>query len=165
MDLFHDHPRIDSDNYRLRAPLESEIDALYPLGLAYWEGKEATTLDAARVSLRKTAEEYKAGNALHWLIESKADEKIVGFIGFYRGFKELRGEIGYVMSPAFRGKKIMTEILPRVMDFAFKVKGLSKIIAITQEDNPASVNLLNRFGFRLETKLDDGRLQFGRGPR
>ena len=53
----------------------------------------------------------------------------------------------------------------RVSEFAFKVKGLAKVIAVTQAENAASISLLQRFGFRLETELSEGRLQFGRAVR
>lgn len=164
MNLFPDHPRLETERFVLRAPRSDEIDFLFSLGLSFWEGKPAETLEIARESIRKTAKEYAAGRCYHWIAETKAGGEVVGSVGFYRGFEENRGEVGYVMNAAYRGRAIMTELLARALDFGFHDKKLDRIVAVTRPENLPSVALLTRAGFTFESNRDDGYAVYGRRP-
>jgi len=63
---------------------------------------------------------------------------------------ERQAEIGYTLARAYQGKGIAAEAVSRVLDFAFKMLGLHRVIAITDCENTASVTLLERLGLRRE---------------
>jgi ribosomal-protein-alanine N-acetyltransferase len=162
MDLFPGHPAIETEHFRLRAIRRIETDLMHTLGLAFWGGKPAASLEIGRESVAKTAVEFIAGRCLHWVVESKHDASIVGCVGFYRGFENSQGEVGYVITAEARGRGIMTEVLPRLLDYGFREKKLQKIIAVTQAENLPSVALLAHFGFIYESERADGYRQYGR---
>lgn len=141
-----------------------EGEKMHALGLAFWNGKPATTPEFARAAFEKTAAEFKAGRCLHWVAESKVDRSIVGCVGFYRSFENDQGEVGYVIAAPFRGLGIMTELLPRLLDYGFRERALKRIIAVTHGENAPSIALLARFGFVYESDREDGYRLFARTP-
>lgn len=163
MNLFPGHPQIETSRYVLRPPREDEIDALFYLGLSFWGGKPAETLEIGRDSIRKTAAEFTAGRCLHWVAEAKDGGAVVGSVGFYRGFDGEQGEIGYVMNAEYRGRGIMSELLSRAVAFGHGEKGLKRIIAVTHSENIPSLALLTKAGFVFETARENGFHQYGRG--
>ncbi|MBS1962632.1 MAG: GNAT family N-acetyltransferase [Bdellovibrionales bacterium] len=164
MELFHGHPLLESTRFRLRPIRSEEVDRTHELGLAYWGGKPATSIEFARQSVEKMADEFRNDRGYHWLVESKVDGSIVAAVGFYRGFADAQGEVGYVVGSPFRGLGIMTELMPVLLAFGFGEKKLARIIAVTRGENAPSVALLKRFGFIHECDRDDGYRQFARTP-
>lgn len=152
--LFPCQPRLETDLFLLREILAEEIDSL--VELAFWGGKPVKTVEQARESIRKTSDEYSAGRCYHWIAESKTDGRVVGCIGYYRGFEDRQGEVGYVMKAEFQGKGIMTELLGCALGFGFREKGLERIIAVTHSENAPSLALLKRAGFIYEKDRDEG---------
>ena len=65
-------------------------------------------------------------------------------------YDERQAEIGYTLAHVYQGKGIATEAVSRVLDFAFKMLRLHRVIAITDCENIASVTLLERLGLRRE---------------
>ena len=73
--------------------------------------------------------------------------KLIGAIGFYRGFENMIGEVGYVLNEKYRNKGITSEALKLVLDFGFNELELEEIRAYTEEKNEPSVRLLEKYGF------------------
>jgi len=59
-------------------------------------------------------------------------------------------DIGYLFKPAAWGKGYGTETVARVVQFCFQDTAMPEIVAVVDEDNPASRHLLEKSGFRLE---------------
>jgi ribosomal-protein-alanine N-acetyltransferase len=152
--LFPNHPKLETERFVLTATEEHEIPSL--LELSWWQGKPVATLEQARETFAKVAEQYALGRCYHWQIRAKDISAVVGSVGYYRGFENAQGEVGYVMRADFQGRRIMTEVLPAVLAYGFEAKGLSRIIAVTKPDNVPSVALLARFGFLPESEREDG---------
>jgi RimJ/RimL family protein N-acetyltransferase len=57
--------------------------------------------------------DYRRGETVHWGIE--IDRQIAGTCGFYRGFANAVGEVGYVLRADFRGRGIMTAAMHAVL--------------------------------------------------
>jgi ribosomal-protein-alanine N-acetyltransferase len=68
---------------------------------------------------------------LHWGICLMATGEIVGSCGFYRGFSDTIGEIGYLLKGVHRGYGFMTEAVRCVTDFGLRQIGLKQIVAYT----------------------------------
>ncbi|MBC7446873.1 MAG: GNAT family N-acetyltransferase [Hymenobacteraceae bacterium] len=86
---------------------------------------------------------------VHWGLARIDDETIVvGSGGFYRGFPDGVGEIGYVLLPAYRGSGYATEAVRAITRFGFDVLGLRQITAFTDQANAASAAVLRRADFR-----------------
>jgi [ribosomal protein S5]-alanine N-acetyltransferase len=58
-------------------------------------------------------------------------------------------EIGYSIVPAFQGRGYATEMVRALVDRAFSVPGIVRVIAHTNQENKASIKVLEHCGFSL----------------
>jgi ribosomal-protein-alanine N-acetyltransferase len=81
--------------------------------------------------------------------------------GGYLGPPDQTGtvELGYSISERWRGQGLAQEIVSALVDNALK-SGATKIIAHTGSDNPVSIAVLRRCGFRPAPTTDSCRLRF-----
>ena len=87
-------------------------------------------------------------NVINWAITTKEDDKLIGMIGFYRMKPEnYRAEVGYILSPEFHGKGIITEALKKVIQFGFEEMGLNSIEAVIDPENFGSEKVLLKNNF------------------
>jgi ribosomal-protein-alanine N-acetyltransferase len=64
-------------------------------------------------------------------------------------------DIGYAFMPEFEGRGYCTEATQAVMAFARNELGLTRVVAITQADNPGSIRVLEKLGLRFEENLEE----------
>lgn len=64
-----------------------------------------------------------------------------------------RGEIGYAFNPDHHGHGYATETCAALLDHAFVVMGLHRVVARVDERNDASAAVLERLGMRREARL------------
>lgn len=87
-------------------------------------------------------------NAINWFILKKNTKEFVGYVGFWRMFREhCRAEIGYSLGREYWGKGIMQEALPMIIDFGFNSLNLHSIEAAVNPLNIKSIKLLGKYGF------------------
>ncbi|WP_216848976.1 GNAT family N-acetyltransferase [Pedobacter sp. L105] len=127
-------------------------DAKEIIDISYYDGVQATTLNQAIEMHERINQDYLQGNSIHWIIVDTQSAAIVGTCGYYRGFADNTGELGYLLKPFFVGKGYMTKALELVISFGKNTIGLKKVIAITEIENIKSQNVLKRLGF---TKQDE----------
>ena len=144
---FQEAPLLQSERLILRA--FKARDAADCVEISVYDGVSATTEEEALLILQRIWADCLRGESVHWGICLKEDNKIIGNCGFYRGFKDNTGEIGYVLKTAHQGKGIMTEAICLVVfDFGFKAMQLDKIVAYTGPENIASQKVLEKVGFK-----------------
>ncbi len=122
-------------------------DAADLLEISVYDGSWAREPDDVRAHLARIAEDEARGESVHWGIVPAAHDVVAGTIGFYRGFAGGRGEVGYVVRPAFRGRGLMREALALVLADGFRRLELRGVVAFTEPTNAPSVALLRRAGF------------------
>ena len=138
-------PLLLTQRLRLRQILSTDMHYLYPI--SFYNGLPIHTEEGIRNKLAKINEDIQSGNSLHWGIELTENTILIGTVGFYRGFKNKTGEIGYILTEGYRRKGYMLEAVTRVVEFGFTELGLDKIKAYTMGDNTASIQLLLKAGF------------------
>lgn len=86
----------------------------------------------------------------------KKDYRVIGSAGYHTWWrKHDRAEIGYWLTEeADRGKGYMNEILPILLDYGFTKMKLHRIEAFTSMDNEASMQLLQKYGFKKEATIN-----------
>jgi [ribosomal protein S5]-alanine N-acetyltransferase len=97
------------------------------------------------------------------IIEKKSN-RLIGSSGFFPqkilGKEEL--EIGYRLLEEFWGQGLATEASRAVKNYAFNEMGLTRLIALIEKENTASVRVAQKNGFKLEKEmLYDGRITVG----
>ena len=150
-------PVLSSDRLVLREVLENDAHSI--VDISFYDGKAAKNEREAKAMLRKVDADVARGDSIHWGVTLKTGGGVIGTCGFYRGFGEHRGEIGYVLKEAYQGQGIMTEALEQVIKYGFEQLDLSEIVAYTDEDNVKSAGVLTRSNFE-SVGHQDGYLKF-----
>lgn len=135
------------DRVTLRAIRPADVDDI--VDISVYDGVAATDAVEARAMLRRIEADAARGDTVHWGICLAGSDTVVGNIGFYRGFADAQGEVGYVLRAPFRRRGLMREALALVVAFGFGRLGLATIMARTAADNAASIGLLEHLGFEL----------------
>jgi len=84
------------------------------------------------------------------LVEEQAGGAPVGMCGILRRDGLDDPDLGFAFVPGSWGKGYATEAARAVLAAAGSVYGLSRVVAIVQPDNAASLRVLERLGFVLE---------------
>jgi ribosomal-protein-alanine N-acetyltransferase len=132
-----------------RILLREIIEADYPhlIDISFYNGVPAQNVQEAKMMNEKIILDVQAGDSFHWLICDQQTGEIYGTCGFYRGFNQEIGEIGYVLKTSAQGKGLMGEAVGLMLDFGWKKLKLKSIAAFTSKDNQASINLLKKHYF------------------
>lgn len=143
---FGDFPMLAGSGVVLRRVTAPDLAAIREI--SFYDGIPAASDAEALAILERIERDYASGDSIHWGICLQESDELVGTCGFYRGYPDNVGEIGYVLRPGFRGRGIMSAALALVVRFGFERMGLDGIVAYTDADNTASIGVLERLGFR-----------------
>jgi [ribosomal protein S5]-alanine N-acetyltransferase len=155
--IFSKMPVLSNDRITLRGLEPSDAAAL--MDIAVYDGVFATNEKEAAATLKRIDGDIAKGESLHWGIFLNGTDEIAGTCGYYRGFAENSGEIGYILKEGQRGKGLMTAAVQLLVDFGFNTLKLDKVIAYTDPSNFASVAVLQRAGFT-EVQASEGDRKF-----
>lgn len=155
---FNKFPELVSEDIHLREIRKDDIPSL--IEISFYNAIPALTLNEAILMHEQITADYRNGTSVHWGIFDINTRKVLGTIGFYRGFDQSIGEIGCVLKPDFYGKGIMTKAMKLVIDFGFDFIGLTRIVAITDKQNLKAVNLLERLNYNLKKELNKNEVEY-----
>ena len=139
--------------------------ALAPLGLEPGAGwPHADTADALRMYAEHGSDDVPGV----WVVALRDTEQVIGDCGWY-GPPGAAGEveIGYGMSPAFRGNGYATEAVRALLGWIRAYGGVRRVVAETEVTNTPSRRLLERLAFTV-TDLSGASVRYAlpvRGPR
>ncbi len=74
---------------------------------------------------------------------------------------ELNAELGYWIGEPYWGKGYMSDAIQQITDYAFANFKINRIFARVFGNNPASMRVVEKAGFKLEAKYDQTLLKFG----
>ncbi len=154
---FEKLPVLSNDRLMLKEIEPHEVKAI--IEISVYDGVFAKSEAEAISILEKISRDAAKGETLHWGIFLKNTSELAGTCGYYRGFADNRGEIGYVLHPSYRGLGIMTEAVKLIVDFGFDILNLHSVIAYTDPANSASIAVLQRVGFK-KVKNEGANLKF-----
>jgi ribosomal-protein-alanine N-acetyltransferase len=97
---------------------------------------------------------YKSKEYYNWAIEEKFSSRVIGSINLMNldNYNE-NCEVGYCIGKIFWNQGIMTEVLHKILDFAFVKVNFERITARRHIDNIASGMLLKKCKFAYEGTL------------
>ncbi|MCB0482020.1 MAG: GNAT family N-acetyltransferase [Flavobacteriales bacterium] len=135
-------PRLESERLRFEQLIDVNLEQM--LEITSFNGRATTHAEV--VKLLGEIEIHRNNKAgITWGIYLATE--LIGTIGFYRGFENEWGEVGYVIRENFRRKGYVTEALRTVLRFAFQKMQLKGVSAFTTDDNSPSMGVLCKFGF------------------
>lgn len=87
----------------------------------------------------------------NWEIVLKEDNKSVGGASFM-GAPNKKGEVilGYLLSPLYRKKGIMSEAIDEISNWALKFGGAKRVISFVEKESEPVDKLLTKCGFKKE---------------
>lgn len=149
---FDTFPELTGDRILLLEMLPEHAHPLHEI--MFFDGQASPDQSETVAIIHKIREEYLKGNTVNWVVLEKQHREPIGTIGYYRGFEQETGEIGFVQRPAFREQGYMSEALKLIVKFGLEHMRLRKIIAITSPSNEPAVRLLNRNQFNRTMQVD-----------
>jgi ribosomal-protein-alanine N-acetyltransferase len=150
-------PELRSAELLLREIRMEDVSSL--LEALTYDGKTAATLEEGIQIVERTNQNYLDGNSVNWVIENNETNELMGFIGYYRGFENGVGEVGFVLKAAFRGLGFMSTSLQMMVDFGLNNMVLNGVVAFTKPDNEKAITVLSQNGFH-ENKPEGAYLKF-----
>lgn len=151
-------PELRTEKLLLREVVDGDIPSL--LEILTYDGKTAATLEDGIEMIEKNKQNYRDGNSVNWVIEKLETSELVGFIGYYRGFENGIGEVGFILKAAFRGQGFMSPSLVLATEFGLKHMQLKQVTAFTKPYNEKAIAVLNRNNFIAEKEEEGGYLKF-----
>ncbi|SDZ57973.1 ribosomal-protein-alanine N-acetyltransferase [Evansella caseinilytica] len=140
------------------------IYSLYsdPLVIRLDQSERMQTLKEAAALIQAAEQAKYDPRVLHWGVEWKAANKIVGTGGFKHWDRIARhAEIGGCVSREFMGRGLATEGLAALLEYGFTTMSLNKIYGLTNEKNIRALRIMKKFGFRQEGRLREHQLLDG----
>ncbi|MGK7929671.1 MAG: GNAT family N-acetyltransferase [Spirulina sp.] len=114
------------------------------------------SLPQAREWIASHPQEFTAGKAVHFAIEGKKIQQIIGAIALRDiDAEHQQGELGYWIGVEFWGRGYASEAARTAIAYGFEVLHLHRIYAHHMARNPASGRILQKLGMRQEGLLRD----------
>ena len=151
-------PEISTDRIILRQITSEDLKDI--LEISYYDAVQAKKVAEAAEMQSRIDQDYLDGNSIHWGIADSETNKIVGTVGYYRGFENESGELGCVLLPKFQGKGFMTLAMQLAIDFGLKNMELKRIWSATSKDNFPAIKLLERLNFLKTADLPHSEIEF-----
>ena len=106
--------------------------------------------DAKKYIATGPIESYNRHGFGLYLVQLKESNKPIGMCGLLKRDTLDAVDLGFAFLPEFWGKGYACEAAAAVLDHARDVLKLTRILAITNPDNDASIKLLYKLGFQFE---------------
>ena len=156
MPLPTETPVIDTKSLRLRALTQEDTDDMHAIcsdsiTMEYWGTAPTGNIEETRQLVLRDLKAAAAGQAMFWAIELKGTGRVIGKCTLWQySENNLRAEVGYVLNREYWRGGLMTQALSAMIDYAFSTLGLHRLEADTDDNNLASLALLEKLGFQRE---------------
>lgn len=119
-------------------------------------GDGAQTTEWVRAWLRGCAVSYERHGYGPWAVVEKSSGAAIGYCGLF-DFPNVNGrpeiEIGYRLNRAYWSQGYATEAVIAVRDYAFDVLGMTRLVAIIDPENVASIHVAEHAGMCREAEV------------
>ncbi len=152
-------PVLDTDRLILRAFSENDSDDIFeyasnPEVTKYLPWKTHISKNDTIDFLKMSHEMFEKQDNIDFAIEFKSDKKVVGGISIRKWNDENKcADIGYVLSPRYWNKGIITEAIKRIIKFGFEELNVNRVEAHCDEDNIGSYKAMEKAGMKYEGTL------------
>ncbi|MEO6590091.1 MAG: GNAT family N-acetyltransferase [Pyrinomonadaceae bacterium] len=147
---------LETERLILREVVESDDEFIFdlvnqPSFIKYIGNRGIDTLEKSRQAIK---DRYRSSYAEFgyglYAVELKKTGEPIGFCGFVRRESLPEADIGFAFLPQFEKKGFAFESASAVMNYGQEKLKLSKVLAITTQNNESSIKLLNKLGFKFE---------------
>ncbi len=139
----------DEDLEPFLAYLNDPVVARYQSWESYTEGQAREVIER-----QKGVEPGAPGQWFTFAAELKEAGKMIGHVALsVKGDDPRQAEFGFTFARGQQGRGLAREAAEAVLDYAFGVLGLHRVVAVTDCENERSVALLERLGMRREGRF------------
>lgn len=160
---FMPFPVLETERLILRKINHNDVDDLFdmrndPRMVEHTDSKPDQNINETRAYIDKMNTGVDDNKWIIWAIEHKQISKVIGTISIWNFNDECTsGEFGYGIIPEYQGQGFMKESLLRVTEFGFDKLNLIELYAYTEENNLASIKLLESCNFvEIDRVIDPG---------
>ncbi|AKG20616.1 GNAT family N-acetyltransferase [Calothrix sp. 336/3] len=157
MSLILDTPRL-----LLKPILASQVDTLHHILTdsyvrRYLCDDQILSLEKTTEMLMESLRLFAQENFGLWLIETKTEGEIIGFVGLWYFFEEEQPQLAYALLPQGTKKGYATEAATRIVNYCFQELGYGYVIASCDRPNVESQKVATRIGMRqIEERMING---------
>ena len=149
---------LETERLTLRPFVDDDLDAVHAMrsspDVVLYLYEEPFTPEQSRdrlVRMMAVPAWEKEGDWLSVAVVERASGTTVGDLAFHWvSERDRTAEVGFVFDPRHQGKGFATEAARAVVDWAFGVAGMHRVIGRTEARNAASSRVLEKLGMRLE---------------
>ena len=148
---------MESERLVLRRPADGDLGHflayLNDPAVARYQSWESYTEEQALevIERQKGVEPGTPGRWFTFAAESKETGEMIGHVALSVKAEDHRqAEMGFTFERRHQGRGLAREAAEAVLDYAFGVLGLHRVVAVTDRENGRSVALLERLGMRRE---------------
>ena len=145
-------------------PIETERLLIRHFTADDWHAVHAYTSDARvmtyvpeGVMTEEQTKQFIAGTmteeARTYAVELRAEDRLIGQVGFHPWFAPRIYEIGWVIHPQYHGRGYATEAARALLRYGFESLSVHRVIATCQPENPASWRVMEKLGMQREGHL------------
>lgn len=154
-------PQLETNSLLLLRIISGDANALFnilsdPEVTEFYDEDAFTDKSQASDQIAAWENGFADKRCIRWGIIRKDKDDLMGSCGYY-GFHSWnkRASIGYELARTSWRQGIMTEAFGAIIDFGFRRLELNRIDALVMPGNTASINLLEKLGFRNEGLLKE----------
>lgn len=152
-------PTINAARVKLRAITNEDVEALFRVFsnvevMRYWSTPPLPDRKAAVAMVDEIHDLFARQVMLKWAVARRTDDALIGTTTLYNlDFTHRRAELGYALDRACWGQGYMNEALQALLAYCFESLNLRRLEADVDPRNAASIQTLERLGFRREGYL------------
>jgi len=143
----------ETQNLRLKPALKSDLETLHrifvnPYVRKYLCDGEIWSLQQVEEILIESQKLFEDQQFGLWLIETKAGQAVVGFVGLWYFFDQDQPQLAYALLPQATKKGYATEAAAQILDYALNELGYQYLVASADAPNLESHRVAARLGMR-----------------
>lgn len=153
---FKPFPIIETNRLVLREITKKDAENFYRLrsnkeAMRFIDKPLAESIDEIKSFIKYIDKKRKDNDAISWGISLKDGGELIGTISFHSIEKEnYRAELGYMLLPEYWHKGLISEAIPKVLNFGFNDMKLHSIAANINPNHEVSRKVLEKFKFKKE---------------
>lgn len=154
--IFKEVPVLETERLVLRGFIDNDIDDIFeyasiPEVTEFLPWETHKSIDDTKDFLKVSKEMFEKKDNIDFAIHLKSDNKVIGGISIRKWNNKNRcADIGYVLSPKYWNKGIITEAIKRIIKFGFDQLNANRIEAHCDENNIGSYRAMEKAGMKYE---------------
>lgn len=159
MEQWTNIPELETNRFILRGIREQDAKGLLPIlsdkaVMKYITPHPVQAIDELETEITEQLRRFKEKKEVPWVINEKESQQIIGIFRFHKlRMWHKSAEMGVVIRKESQRTGVMSELLPKLLDFAFNTLELNRVVGDCFSENQGSRKLLEHFGFSKEGVL------------